>query len=65
MCIRDRYRKRIPDTLNVISVARTDSYDSDGLVQEESVQAGKYIYQKQVNHYTTMTDVYKRQIMYS
>lgn len=50
-----KYRKRIPDTLNVISVAGTESYDSDGLVPEESVQAGKYIYQKQVNHYTTMT----------
>lgn len=50
-----KHRKRIPHSLNVISVAGTESYDSDGLVPEESVQAGKYIYQKQVRHYTTMT----------
>lgn len=48
-------RGKIPRDLNVISVAGTESYDSDGLVPEESVQAGKYIYQKQVAHYTTMT----------
>ena len=48
-------RKRIPKSLNVYSVAGTESYDSDGLVPEQSVEAGKYIYQKQVDHYTTMT----------
>lgn len=48
-------RKKIPKTLDVYSVAGTESYDSDGLVPEQSVEAGKYIYQKQVNHYTTMT----------
>lgn len=48
-------RKAIPKSLNVYSIAGTESYDSDGLVPEQSVEAGKYIYQKQVNHYTTMT----------
>lgn len=48
-------RNKIPKALNVVSIAGTESYDSDGLVPEESVQAGKYIYQKQVAHYTTMT----------
>lgn len=50
-----KYRKRIPKSLNVFSIAGTENYDSDGLVPEESVQAGKYIYQKQVAHYTAMT----------
>ena len=48
-------RRKIPKSLDVYSVAGTESYDSDGLVPEQSVEAGKYIYQKQVNHYTTMT----------
>lgn len=48
-------RKKIPKNLDVYSVAGTESYDSDGLVPEQSVEAGKYIYQKQVDHYTTMT----------
>lgn len=48
-------RKKIPKSLDVYSVAGTESYDSDGLVPEQSVEAGKYIFQKQVNHYTTMT----------
>ncbi|KRL28743.1 hypothetical protein FD27_GL001524 [Limosilactobacillus frumenti DSM 13145] len=51
----EKNKKKIPSSLSVISVAGTESYDSDGLVPEESVQAGKYIYQKQVKHYTTMT----------
>ncbi|MGN1279541.1 MAG: alpha/beta hydrolase, partial [Limosilactobacillus sp.] len=47
-----RGRKKIPKSLDVYSVAGTESYDSDGLVPEQSVEAGKYIYQKQVDHYT-------------
>lgn len=50
-----KYRNKIPKSLNVFSIAGTENYDSDGLVPEESVQAGKYIFQKRVNHYTTMT----------
>lgn len=48
-------RDDIPKDLDVISVIGTESYDSDGLVPEASVEAGKYIYQKQVKHFTTMT----------
>ena len=48
-------RKRIPKTLTVISVSGGENYESDGLVPENSVEAGKYIYQEQVAHYTTMT----------
>ncbi|WP_057740327.1 alpha/beta hydrolase [Limosilactobacillus secaliphilus] len=48
-------RSKIPSNLSVISVIGTETYDSDGLVPEASVQAGKYIYQKQVKHFTTMT----------
>ena len=50
-----KHRNKIPRSLNVVSIAGTENYDSDGLVPEESVQAGKYIYQNQVDHYTTMT----------
>lgn len=50
-----KYRSKLPKTLNVFSIAGTENYDSDGLVPEESVQAGKYIFQKQVAHYTAMT----------
>lgn len=49
-----KYNKRIPKNLEMTSVAGTESYDSDGLVPEESVQAGKYIFQKRC-HYTAMT----------
>ncbi|MBB1062212.1 alpha/beta hydrolase [Limosilactobacillus fastidiosus] len=50
-----KYRDKLPKKLNVFSIAGTENYDSDGLVPEESVQAGKYIFQKRVAHYTTMT----------
>ena len=42
-------------SLTVLSVMGTKTYNSDGLVPEGSVEAGKYIYQKVVKHYTTMT----------
>lgn len=48
-------RDNIPQNLIVYSVAGTETYDSDGLVPEQSVAAGKYIYQKQVKHYTEIT----------
>lgn len=50
-----KYRQRIPKDLLVYSVAGTKTYNSDGLVPEGSVDAGKYIFQKQVTHYTSMT----------
>lgn len=50
-----KYRYRLPKNLLVYSVAGTETYTSDGLVPEGSVDAGKYIFQKQVAHYTSMT----------
>ncbi|WP_143457252.1 alpha/beta hydrolase [Limosilactobacillus caccae] len=50
-----KHRKKIPENLLVYSVAGTETYNSDGLVPEGSVDAGKYIFQKQVAHYTSMT----------
>lgn len=50
-----KYRKRLPKDLIVYSLMGTETYDSDGLVPEESVEAGKYIFQKKVKHFTMMT----------
>lgn len=51
--VKDRHR--IPKDLMVYSVTGTKTYSYDGIVPENSVWAGKYIYQKQVKNYTTMT----------
>lgn len=48
-------RDKIPSDLTVFSVTGTENYDSDGLVPEQSVEAGKYVYQKRARHYTAMT----------
>nr|WP_238333946.1 alpha/beta hydrolase [Companilactobacillus halodurans] len=48
-------RKEIPKSLSVYSVAGTQTYNSDGLVPLGSVTAGKYIYQGQVKHFTTIS----------
>lgn len=48
-------RHRIPKNLTVYSVTGTETYSFDGIVPENSVWAGKYIYQKRVKNYTTMT----------
>lgn len=48
-------RKKIPSNLDVYIVAGTETYNSDGLVPLGSVMAGKYIYQKQVKHFTTVS----------
>jgi Uncharacterized protein with an alpha/beta hydrolase fold len=48
-------RKEIPSNLNVYVVAGTQTYNSDGLVPLGSVMAGKYIYQGQVKHFTTVS----------
>lgn len=50
-----KYRKRLPANLVVYSLMGTETYDSDGLVPEESVEAGKYIFQKQVKSFTMLT----------
>ncbi|WP_408612925.1 alpha/beta hydrolase [Limosilactobacillus difficilis] len=51
----EKYRSRIPESLIVYSVAGSENYVEDGIVQLSSVLAGKYIYQKQVKHYTQIT----------
>ena len=48
-------KQKIPSSLIVYSISGGESYDSDGLVPESSVEAGKYIFQNQVKHYTAMT----------
>ena len=50
-----KYRDKLPKNATVYSVAGTENYDTDGLVPARSVEAGKYIYQGQVKHYTEIT----------
>lgn len=45
----------LPTNLNVYAVAGTESLDSDGIVPISSAEAGKYIFQNQVAHYTLTT----------
>lgn len=49
------HRQKLPADMTVYSLAGTESYESDGLVPEGSVRAGKYIFQKQVAHFTEIT----------
>lgn len=51
----EKYRKRLPDNLTVYSVAGSENYVEDGLVPVSSVEAGKYIFQGHVRHYTQIT----------
>lgn len=46
---------KLPKSLVVYSVAGTENYSSDGLVPIQSVQAGKYIYQKKVKSFMEIT----------
>lgn len=48
-------RNDLPKDLIVYTVAGTETYDSDGLVPERSVEAGKYIYQGVVKSFTQIT----------
>ena len=48
-------KNRLPKSLVVYSVSGGKNYESDGIVPEASVAAGKYIFQKQVKSYTAMT----------
>lgn len=48
-------REAIPTSLHMYSVAGTITYDSDELVPDASVSAGKYIYQNQAETYTEIT----------
>lgn len=48
-------RTALPESLKVYSLSGGKSYESDGIVPETSVAAGKFIFQKQVKSYTAMT----------
>ncbi len=48
-------RANIPSNLSVYNIAGTNTYDADKIVPLASVEAGKYIYQKVVKHYTQVT----------
>ena len=48
-------RKKIPSNLSMYSIAGTENFENDGIVPARSVEAGKYIYQGQVKHYTEIT----------
>lgn len=50
-----KHRSALPTDLTVYLILGTETYDDDGIVPEESVEAGKYIFQKQVAHYTQIT----------
>lgn len=49
-----KYRKRLPKNMSVYLVAGTQTFTSDGLVPLNSVLTGRYIYQNQVKHFTTI-----------
>ncbi|WP_308555134.1 alpha/beta hydrolase [uncultured Lactobacillus sp.] len=48
-------KRRLPKSLVVYSLSGGKNYESDGIVPEASVAAGKYIFQNQVKSYTAMT----------
>lgn len=48
-------KSKLPKSLIVYSLSGGKNYESDGIVPEASVAAGKYIFQKQVKSYTAMT----------
>lgn len=50
-----KHKNKIPKSLIVYSLSGGKNYESDGIVPEASVAAGKYIFQKQVKNYTAMT----------
>ena len=48
-------RDQLPKNLSVYAVVGSENYIEDGLVPVSSAEAGKYIYQGVVNHYTQIT----------
>ncbi|WP_159547756.1 alpha/beta hydrolase [Streptococcus halichoeri] len=46
---------KLPSDLVVYNIAGTNTYEADKIVPIQSVQAGKYIFQKVVKHYTQVT----------
>jgi len=49
------YRTGLPKSLSMYSIAGTENYTSDGTVPYNSVNAGKYIFQNQIKHFTEIT----------
>jgi len=50
-----QYRAGLPNSLTMYSIAGTENYTSDGTVPYNSVNAGKYIFQNQIKHFTEVT----------
>ncbi|VDG17601.1 alpha/beta hydrolase [Lactiplantibacillus mudanjiangensis] len=50
-----KYREGLPNSLTMYSIAGTENYTSDGTVPYNSVNAGKYIFQNQIKHFTEIT----------
>ncbi|PMD69513.1 alpha/beta hydrolase [Companilactobacillus nuruki] len=48
-------REKIPENLTYYSIAGTQLYTDDGIVPLGSVDAGKYIYEGYIKHYTLIT----------
>lgn len=48
-------KNKLPKSLIVYSLSGGKNYESDGIVPEDSVAAGKYIFQNRVKSYTAMT----------
>ncbi|UQS82038.1 alpha/beta hydrolase [Bombilactobacillus folatiphilus] len=48
-------RNKLPNNLLVYSIAGSTNYQDDGIVPYQSVEAGKYIFQKNVKKYTQTT----------
>ena len=48
-------REKLPPFLKVYSLSGGKNYESDGIVPETSVAAGKFIFQNQVKNYTAIT----------
>lgn len=51
----EKNRDKLPANLTVYSVVGSENYIEDGLVPVSSAEAGKYIYQGTVRHYTQIT----------
>ncbi|CAJ1183217.1 alpha/beta hydrolase [Companilactobacillus nantensis] len=50
-----RDRDKIPEALTYYSIAGTQLYTDDGIVPIGSVDAGKYVYEGHIKHYTLIT----------
>ncbi|RVU71425.1 MULTISPECIES: alpha/beta hydrolase [Lactobacillus] len=50
-----KYKKQLPKSLKVYSLTGGQTYESDGIVPENSVAAAKYIFQNQVKSFMEIT----------